>query len=212
MFEDQEPLERLRSVMDRLRSPGGCPWDSEQTHKSLLKYLIEESYEFIESVENNDREAMVEELGDLLLQVFFHSRIAQERGDNPFSIDDVAERVANKLVSRHPHVFAEAKVKDSAEVKLKWEEIKNNEKSRTDIFDGVPFGQPALSLAAKVLQRAEKNGRALPKSEVEPEISQQDFGRSMLALVQEALAANLDPESELRAAVLRYVNSLDRKL
>lgn len=212
MFADHEPLAKLRFVMDQLRSPGGCPWDSEQTHQTLLKYLLEESYEFIESVESDDRDAMIEELGDLLLQVFFHSRIGQERGDRPFSIDDVAERVASKLISRHPHVFADAEVKDSADVKLKWEDIKNSEKSRTDIFDGVPFGQPALSLAAKVLQRAEKNGRALPKSEIDSKVSQQDFGGAMLSLIQDALAANLDPESELRAAVLSYVNSLDRKL
>ncbi len=99
-------LERLREVMDKLRSPGGCPWDGEQDHASLLKYLLEESYEFIEAVENNDRSGMQEELGDLLLQIYFHSRIAEEDKDQPFNIEDVARNVADKLISRHPHVFA----------------------------------------------------------------------------------------------------------
>ena len=116
-----ENLIRLVAIMDRLRSPGGCPWDAEQTHESLLKYLLEESYEFIESVENGDRAHMREELGDLLLQVYFHSRIAEENQDDPFSIDDVAQHVADKLINRHPHVFSDVKVKDSADVLENWE-------------------------------------------------------------------------------------------
>ena len=107
-------LIRLREVMDKLRSPGGCPWDAEQDHTSLLKYLLEESYEFIESVENNDRDAMQEELGDLLLQVYFHSRMAEEDAKQPFNIEDVAKSVADKLIRRHPHVFAGEVVGSSA--------------------------------------------------------------------------------------------------
>ena len=109
-------LLRLREVMDRLRSPGGCPWDAEQTHESLLKYLLEESYEFIESVEDKDRIAMREELGDLLLQVYFHSRMAEEDGKDPFNIEDVAKIVADKLERRHPHVFGDVKVSGTEEV------------------------------------------------------------------------------------------------
>ena len=111
-------LVRLREVMDRLRSPGGCMWDAEQTHESLLKYLLEESYEYIEAVEENDREAMQEELGDVLLQVFFHSRMAEEDPTQPFTIEDVAQSVADKLIRRHPHVFADVQVTSSAFGKL----------------------------------------------------------------------------------------------
>ncbi|MFM7462564.1 MAG: MazG family protein, partial [Actinomycetota bacterium] len=163
MSEDVKALDHLRQVMDRLRSPGGCPWDGEQSHSSLLTYLLEESYEFIDAVERDDRDAMVEELGDLLLQVFFHARIGQERSDRPFDVDEVANQVATKLITRHPHVFGDLKVDSSGEVVANWERIKNEEKKRTDIFDGVPLGQPALSLAAKVLLRARKNGRELPE-------------------------------------------------
>jgi len=101
----ESQLQRLREVMDRLRSPGGCEWDAEQSHESLLKYLLEESYEFVDAVELNDRAAMVEELGDILLQVYFHSRVAEDDLTAPFDIEDVARGVADKLIHRHPHVF-----------------------------------------------------------------------------------------------------------
>ncbi|MEY4959682.1 MAG: hypothetical protein RL271_1056, partial [Actinomycetota bacterium] len=142
-----DELKRLAEVMDRLRSPGGCPWDAEQTHESLLKYLLEESYEYIEAVESGDREAIKEELGDLLLQVYFHSRIAEEDPTQPFSINDVAASVTKKLISRHPHVFGDVVANTSAEVKQNWDQIKNAEKGRTSPIDGVPLGQPALQLA-----------------------------------------------------------------
>ena len=108
-------LIRLLEVMDRLRSPGGCPWDADQTHQSLIKYLLEESYEFVDAVDENDREAMREELGDILLQVYFHSRIAQEHATDPFGIEDVAKGIADKLIRRHPHVFSDLQVKDNDE-------------------------------------------------------------------------------------------------
>ena len=116
MPDSTSQLEALREVMNQLRSPGGCPWDAEQSHETLLKYLLEESYEFIESVEENDRAAMREELGDVLLQVFFHARMAEEHPTDPFSVEDVAKTVAEKLVRRHPHVFGDTKVSGSAEV------------------------------------------------------------------------------------------------
>ena len=109
-----EPLLELIRVMDRLRSPGGCPWDAQQTHRSLVEYLIEESYETVEAIETEDRDALREELGDVLLQVMFHSRIAQESADGPFSIDDVAQGIVDKLVSRHPHVFGDATADSAA--------------------------------------------------------------------------------------------------
>ena len=109
-------LQRLVEVMDRLRSPGGCPWDAEQTHESLVKYLLEESYEFIDSVDAKDREGMREELGDVLLQVYFHSRIAQDHPTDPFSIEDVARAIADKLIRRHPHVFEGLQVSGTGEI------------------------------------------------------------------------------------------------
>lgn len=161
-----DELKRLAEVMDRLRSPGGCPWDAEQTHESLLKYLLEESYEYIEAVESGDRAAIKEELGDLLLQVYFHSRIAEEDKSAPFSINDVAASVTEKLINRHPHVFGDVVANTSEEVKQNWDQIKNAEKGRTSPIDGVPLGQPALQLAAKLLHRAEKNKLARPNTDL----------------------------------------------
>ena len=146
-----ENLIRLAEVMDRLRSPGGCPWDAEQTHESLLKYLLEESYEFIESIESGNRQDIQEELGDILLQVYFHARIAQEHQSHPFNVDDVAKSVADKLISRHPHVFSDVKVESTGDVLENWERIKKAEKGRTSAHDGVPTGQPALPVNASKL-------------------------------------------------------------
>ena len=205
-------LLRLLEVMDRLRSPGGCPWDGEQSHESLLKYLLEESYEFIESVENKDRAHMREELGDLLLQVYFHSRIAEEDKHDPFTIDDVAAAVANKLISRHPHVFGDAKVDNSRDVLENWEKIKNSEKGRTSVVDGVPLGQPALGLATKLIYRAEKNKIDVPPlPDFEIEESDEALGEQFLSLISWAVSKNLDPEAALRKAALNYRDSLISK-
>lgn len=196
-------LERLREVMDKLRSPGGCPWDIEQDHASLLKYLLEESYEFIESVENNDRNGMQEELGDLLLQIYFHSRIAEEDKDHPFNIEDVAKNVADKLISRHPHVFAGAAVKDSAEVLENWERQKAIEKGRNSAIDGVPLAQPALPLVAKLLYRVKKFNYQIPivaPLQLPEQADQDQLGHLLLGLISQAIDKGLDPEAALRSA------------
>ena len=196
-------LERLREVMDKLRSPGGCPWDIEQDHASLLKYLPEESYEFIESVENNDRNGMQEELGDLLLQIYFHSRIAEEDKDHPFNIEDVAKNVADKLISRHPHVFAGAAVKDSAEVLENWERQKAIEKGRNSAIDGVPLAQPALPLVAKLLYRVKKFNYQIPivaPLQLPEQADQDQLGHLLLGLISQAIDKGLDPEAALRSA------------
>ena len=196
-------LIRLREVMDKLRSPGGCPWDAEQDHASLLKYLLEESYEFIESVEDNDRQAMQEELGDLLLQVYFHSRMAEEDATQPFNIEDVAKSVADKLIRRHPHVFAGASVNSSEDVLENWEKQKAVEKGRTSAIDGVPLAQPALPLATKVIYRLNKLNYDLPISEpisLPSEINQDQFGQILLGLISQAVEKGLDPEAALRSA------------
>jgi XTP/dITP diphosphohydrolase len=196
-------LLRLREVMDKLRSPGGCPWDAEQTHQSLLKYLLEESYEFIESVENNDRQDMQEELGDLLLQVYFHSRMAEEDTNQPFNIEDVAKSVADKLIRRHPHVFAGTKVDNSQDVLENWEKQKALEKGRSSIIDGVPLAQPALPLAAKVVYRINKLNYSLPISQpikLSDQTNQDQFGEILLGLIAQAVEKGLDPEAALRGA------------
>ena len=201
-------LIRLREVMDKLRSPGGCPWDAEQDHSSLLKYLLEESYEFIESVENNDRDAMQEELGDLLLQVYFHSRMAEEDAKQPFNIEDVAKSVADKLIRRHPHVFAGEIVDSSADVLENWERQKASEKGRTSAIDGVPLAQPALPLATKVLYRLKKLNYDLAVSEpikLKEDIDQDQFGQILLGLITQAVDKGLDPEAALRGATKELI-------
>lgn len=204
-----ENLIRLVEVMNRLRSPGGCPWDAEQTHESLIKYQLEESYEFIEAVESGNREDLKEELGDLLLQVYFHSRIAEEHPKSSFNIDDVAAAVADKLISRHPHVFADTKVESSAEVLRNWEKIKNEEKGRTTFDAGVPLGQPAISLTTKLISRAEKNGLTTPEpTEV---LNEESLGERLLQLISGAVKADIDPEAALRSAALKYRDEILKK-
>lgn len=204
-------LLRLREVMDKLRSPGGCPWDAEQDHESLLKYLLEESYEFIEAVENKDRTSMQEELGDLLLQVYFHSRMAEEDADNPFNVEDVAKTVTDKLIRRHPHVFGGTKVESSSEVLENWEAQKAAEKGRTSIIDGVPLAQPALPLAAKVLYRMNKLNFALEvdrPTKISEQLNQDQFGDLLLGLIAQAVDLGIDPEAALRTATKSLISKI----
>ena len=207
-----ENLIRLAEVMNTLRSPGGCPWDAEQTHESLLKYLLEESYEFVESIETGNRADMREELGDILLQVYFHSRIAEEHESEPFNVDDVAKAVADKLISRHPHVFSDVKVDSSSDVLENWERIKRDEKGRTSAHDGVPIGQPALSLATKLVYRAQKNKLStpeLPNRDIAPD--EEALGRELLSLISWAVENQLDPEVALRKAALEFRDDITRE-
>ena len=207
-------LLRLREVMDKLRSPGGCPWDAEQTHQSLLKYLLEESYEFIESVENNDRQDMQEELGDLLLQIYFHSRMAEEDANQPFNIEDVAKSVADKLIRRHPHVFAGTKADNSQDVLENWEKQKALEKGRNSIIDGVPLAQPALPLAAKVVYRINKLNYSLPISQpikLSDQTNQDQFGEILLGLIAQAVEKGLDPEAALRGATKSLIAQIQEQ-
>lgn len=202
-----ENLIRLVEVMKRLRAD--CPWDAEQTHESLIRYQLEESYEFIEAVESGNRADLKEELGDLLLQVYFHAQIAQEDKTEPFNIDDVAAGVADKLIARHPHVFADVKVNSSADVKRNWEQIKNEEKGRTEFDEGVPTGQPALPLAAKLILRAEKNGLKIPVANRPKSGGDENaLGDEFLSLISWAVESDIDPEAALRKAALRYRDSL----
>jgi XTP/dITP diphosphohydrolase len=188
--------------MDRLRSPGGCPWDAEQTHQSLIKYLLEESYEFADSVDDDDRAAMREELGDILLQVYFHSRIAQEHPTDPFSIEEVAEGIADKLIRRHPHVFGNEAVESSADVLANWEKLKAAEKNRNSATDGVALSQPALPLITKLIYRAEKNGidLDLPTTDMNNDVPADiAIGDALVAAVVAAIKHGIEPEDLLRS-------------
>jgi XTP/dITP diphosphohydrolase len=193
-------LQRLVEVMDRLRSPGGCPWDAEQTHESLVKYLLEESYEFIDSVDAKDREGMREELGDVLLQVYFQSRIAQDHPTDPFSIEDVARSIADKLIRRHPHVFEGLQVSGTEEIIDNWEEIKAKEKGRTSALDGVALAQPALPLVEKLLYRAEKYkvNVELTKYQSDKPATQESVGEALASIIAWARDNEIDPENALR--------------
>jgi XTP/dITP diphosphohydrolase len=193
-------LQRLVEVMDRLRSPGGCPWDAEQTHESLVKYLLEESYEFIDSVDAKDREGMREELGDVLLQVYFHSRIAQDHPTDPFSIEDVARTIADKLIRRHPHVFEGLQVSGTEEIIDNWEEIKAKEKGRTSALDGVALAQPALPLVEKLLYRAEKYKVSveLTKYQSDKPATEESVGEALASIIAWARDNEIDPENALR--------------
>ncbi|MEO5709833.1 MAG: MazG family protein [Nocardioidaceae bacterium] len=200
----------LVTVMDRLRQE--CPWDREQTHRSLAKYLLEETHETLEAIDGLDDGLddvgsyahLQEELGDLLLQVYFHARIASEAEDG-FTIDDVAGGIVDKLVHRHPHVFAGLEVADAAEVERNWDALKAQEKGRASVLDGLPPGLPALALADKVLGRAAKVG-VTPAG---PEGAVADLGERLLGLVVEARATGRDAEQELRSAV-RHLSTMVR--
>jgi XTP/dITP diphosphohydrolase len=198
-------LLELVTVMSRLRRE--CPWDAKQTHGTLAPHLLEESYEALEALESDDPDALREELGDVLLQVMFHAEVASERTDGTgYTIDDVAEGIAAKLVRRHPHVFGDVTVSGADEVKQNWDAIKAAEREAKSgapgsALDGVPFGQPALALAAQLQRRAERAG-------VPSELADLDgaagVGAELFALVARARAAGLDPELELRAAARAY--------
>jgi XTP/dITP diphosphohydrolase len=205
----QSHLQRLVEVMDRLRSPGGCAWDAEQTHESLIKYLLEESYEFIDAIETDDRAGMREELGDVLLQVYFHSRIAQDHPTDPFSIEDVAGAIADKLISRHPHVFENLEVSGTEEIIENWEAIKAREKGRTSAIEGIAMSQPALPLVAKILYRAEKYNVDLRVDEFSSEkATEKAVGEALASVIAWAHENGIDPENALRAQAREMIRQI----
>ncbi|KQY42930.1 MazG family protein [Cellulomonas sp. Root137] len=197
---DPQPdsLRALVRVMDRLRSPGGCPWDAQQTHESLVPYVLEEAHELAEAIETDDRVGLREELGDLLLQVVFHARIATEHPTDPFDVDDVAADLVAKLVRRHPHVFEGAPVE--GDVHVQWDRLKNAEKQRGSALDGIPLAIGALARGQKVLARAQRAGidAAGLAREVDPP---DEVGRRLLGVLVDAEAHGVDAESALRGAV-----------
>jgi XTP/dITP diphosphohydrolase len=214
-------LELVR-IMDTLRL--NCPWDARQTHASLAPYLLEETYETVDALASGDQAAVREELGDVLLQVVFHARVAEERSDGTgYDIDDVADGIISKLTRRHPHVFGDLTVSGADEVTLNWDSIKAAERAAARLaaegpggpsepgppsaLDGVPMNQPAVSLSAQLRRRAERAGAPpeladLPASDAHVS----DVGRELFALVNRARTEGLDPELELRAAARAYAD------
>ena len=210
----------LVATMDRLRAE--CPWDARQTHQSLAPHLLEEPYEALDALESGDEQAFCEELGDVLLQVVFHARVAAERDDGTgYTIDDVADGIVAKLVRRHPHVFADVTVSGAEEVTRNWDDIKREEKralaarrgepadgqAAPSALDGVPFGQPALSLAAQLQRRATRAGvpdDLMRQDEGADADAGEQIGRELFLLVARAREVERDPEMELRAAARRY--------
>ena len=198
------------AVMDRLRSPGGCPWDAEQTHASLRGYLLEEAHEAYDAIVDDDAVAMREELGDVLLQVVFHARVAAEaEPGRQFTVDDVAGDLVDKLVRRHPHVFGDAGPRDVAAVEAGWEEIKQAEKQRRSPTEGVSRSQPATSWGAALVRRAGRAGLPTPEPAELGAASPEELGERLLAVVTAAEQRGWDVEDALREAVRRYAGELD---
>lgn len=203
----------LVAVMDRLRSPGGCPWDARQSHASLIEYLVEEAYEVIEAIEAGDRDALCEELGDLLLQVVFHARIAAEDADDPWTIDDVADGIVAKLVRRHPHVFGDDTADSAEHVESRWHELKAAEKGRDSVTDGIPAALPGLMYAAKHLSRSaglevEVPGRPMATESLAALTDEDELGEFLLGVVAEARARGWDAESAVRAATRTHAERI----
>lgn len=220
-------FDRLLKIMARLRGPGGCAWDAAQTAESLKPFLIEETYEVLEAIDKGNPQALCEELGDLLLQVVFHARIASEHGH--FNMADVTAGIADKLERRHPQIFAAAPPLDSSEHHhQQWESIKRAEKRakgiEPELFDDIPLALPIVQRAAKVLTRAERAGHCLPFTDLPPKLWQQRLSTLFDSLAngtneqQEAALGDLllamiarsgpDPDKALRLALERYLMSL----
>ena len=191
-------LERLIAVLERLRAPGGCAWDRDQTHGSLVQYLLEETYELVDAIEAGERDALVEELGDVLYQVLFHADIAAEAGE--FTLEDVAAHMTAKMIGRHPHVFGDAVAETPDAVVAVWDDLKSAEKpARTSVLDGIPDAMPSLLLAPKLVGRAERVGLTTEAAEI-PD-TEDDLGTLLLAQAVAARAKGLDPERALRTAL-----------
>jgi XTP/dITP diphosphohydrolase len=204
---------QLVAVLDQLRSPGGCPWDAEQTHQSLVEYLIEEAYESVEAIDANDSEAMREELGDLLLQVVFHARISQEQSGG-WDIDAVIDGITQKLINRHPHVFGDERANSAADVELTWHQRKAKEKKRDSVTEGIPETLPALMRAEKLISRSKSVD--IPEPEYLSETNQllqrfsteEQLGDFLFALVSSANSQGLDTEAAVRKAVVRRMSEV----
>jgi len=202
-------LEELIAVLEKLRAPGGCAWDAEQTHESLVQYLVEETYELVDAIERGNRDEMIEELGDVLYQVVFHSDIAAHTPGEDFTLEDVAANMTAKMIGRHPHVFGDSAQKEAlniqsgSDVSGMWDELKQADKSgRTSVLDGIPQSMPALALADKVLAKAEKIGIIDASAPGALALStEEELGGVLLAIVTSARLNGLDSERALRTVL-----------
>ena len=216
----------LVKVMARLRGPGGCPWDREQTHQTLAHPLLEETHELLEAIDSGDSDAIRDELGDLLLQVVFHAEMASEEGR--WDVDDVARRLTEKLIHRHPHVFADVEVSGAEEVLTNWEKLKAEEGSgsRRGVEDGIPATLPALARAEKVQRRAAGWGVEWPSSEAAvaalqeeagalspaSDDAEREIGEVLFATVAAARKLGVDAESALRRTIRGFAERYERLL
>jgi XTP/dITP diphosphohydrolase len=200
-----DKLGDLVAIMATLRAPGGCAWDREQTHESLVRYLVEETYELIDAIESGSRDELLEELGDVLYQVIFHADIASHTPGEEFDIQDVAAHMAQKMVGRHPHVFGDTVAETAEDVVAIWDDLKSAEKpGRTSVLDGIPRSMPALALADKLIGRAGKVGLPIAESTAaaaETKATEEELGAELLAIVSAAAAEGLDSERALRGAL-----------
>jgi MazG family protein len=226
MSRASQAVERLLGIMSRLRGPGGCPWDREQTLKTLRPYVLEETYEVLEAIDAGDPRAHAEELGDLLLQIVFQAEIAQEEG--AFDFADVADAISNKLVSRHPHVFGDAQVRDAEGVLRQWAALKREENRRKgggqSVLEGVPREMPALARADRLAEKASRVGFDWPdaggaRAKVNEELRELDeaiaggdraavereLGDALFALANLARKLGVPPEEALRGTTARFV-------
>jgi len=194
-------VDELIAVLEKLRAPGGCAWDREQTHESLVQYLIEETYELVDAIESGNRDELVEELGDVLYQVIFHADIAAEARE--FTLEDVAQHMTEKMIGRHPHVFGDTVADTADDVRANWDKLKDVEKpERTSVLDGVPQGMPALALADKLLGKAHRVGLLDATQPGAVNVTSEDeLGPLLLAIVASAKANGLDSERALRASL-----------
>ena len=202
-MKKQSAIKDLLAVMAKLRAPDGCPWDREQTHRTLRFHAVEEVYELMDAIEAGDDHEMLEELGDLLLQVVFHCQLGQERG--AFDFEKVARHIVDKLIRRHPHVFGDVKVKDVAEVWANWEQIKKAEKhgtrhARPSVLDGIPKHLPALLRAEKLLKKARK-GKLIEAGNPAARLSKSALAKQLFALAEYAQVKGWSAEELLRAEI-----------
>lgn len=214
----------LVKVMARLRAPGGCPWDAEQTHASLAKHLLEETHEVLDAIDSGEPDRLRDELGDLLLQVVFHAELAREAGE--YDVDDVAEGTVRKLIRRHPHVFGDVEVGSAGEVLVNWEKIKEEETGERDVEDDIPATLPALARASKVQRRAAGIGFAWRTDEAaiakvreeleeleaagSPEEAEAELGDVLFAVVGVARRLGADPEQALRRTTKRFADRYEQ--
>lgn len=212
--KDGSEIDKLREIVAILRSPNGCPWDKKQTHMSLRYNAVEEAYELVESIEKKKDDELIEELGDLLLQVVLHAQIAQERG--AFDFDKICKNIREKLVRRHPHVFGDKVLHDIDGVWSQWEALKLEEKKGTEserksVFDGIPKHLPSLLYAEKVLKKAKRIGILLDFLDSEEKYTKETLGRKLFALVYYAYSRKWSAEALLRSEVKKIESKL-RKL